>query len=455
MTLTAHGIAELRARVAGPVLLPGDEGFADEVSGFNAAHQHAPDVAIAVTSDGDVQEAVRFAAEHGLPVRIQSTGHGSLRPILGGMLISTTRLRELSIDPESRLATIGAGVCWQEVLDRAAEHGLTAITGSSPTVGAVGLCLGGGIGPLGRSHGYSSDYVRGFTVVTADGERVEANAGEHSELFWALRGGKVGLGVVTRMTLELVPLASVCAGALYFDTPYIEQVLRGWIDWTATAPAEVTTSVAIMNLPDMEMLPPPLRGRHTICLRFAYPGDAAEGARLAEPLRALAPALLDSIDTLPTAAVGAIHSDPPGPLPVWDTGRLLHSVDQDFATAVLDRVGPGSRLPLLLTEIRHWGGALKTDVAGGSATGGRLCDFTFYIVGAPAPQLFETVLPAVAAELFAAVEPWVSEHSYVNFLGCHDADEAILNAWPPGIRERLTAARQHYDPAGLFAYGAA
>src|SRR5690606_19123007 len=147
---------------------------------------------------------------------------------------------------------IGAGVRWRAVQAAAAAHGLTGITGSSTSVGAIGFTLGGGLGPLARSHGFSSDYVRGFEVVTGTGELVTANADENPELFWALRGGKVGLGVVTTMQLQLVPLATVYAGALYFAEQHIEAALRGWIDWMPTAPDDVTTSISILNLPDLE-----------------------------------------------------------------------------------------------------------------------------------------------------------------------------------------------------------
>lgn len=101
------------------------------------------------------------------------------------------------------------------------------MVGSSVTVGAVGYTLGGGIGPLIRSHGFSSDWVRGLRVVTASGEIVTADSESNPDLFWALRGGKGRLGVVTEMTLELVPLPELYAGGLYFEGgDHIETALR-------------------------------------------------------------------------------------------------------------------------------------------------------------------------------------------------------------------------------------
>ncbi|CPU61794.1 FAD linked oxidase domain-containing protein [Mycobacteroides abscessus] len=150
--------------------------------------------------------------------------------------------------------------------------------------------------------------MRGFRVVLADGSVVEAGPDTEPDLFWALRGGKGGLGVVTRLDLELVPLRTLYAGSLTFDAPHVEDVLRGWAAWTATAPDDVTTSVAVLALPDLPFVPEHLRGRTVLALRFAYPGDPAEGERLAAPLRALAPALADTVGELPVTAVATIHA---------------------------------------------------------------------------------------------------------------------------------------------------
>lgn len=107
------------------------------------------------------------------------------------------------------------------------------------------------------------------------------------------------------MRIELVSLPMIFAGAIVYDAPHIEAVLRGWIDWTVSAPADVTTSVAMIHFPPFEEVPEPIRGHHGIALRFAYPGPVAEGERLVAPLRALAPALMDTVGELPTSMMGS------------------------------------------------------------------------------------------------------------------------------------------------------
>ena len=442
----------LRDRVSGPVLTPDDPGFAEEVAGFNVAVTDRPDIVVGVTSADDVREAVRFASDERMPVRVRATGHGAHHPISDGMLLNTKRLNDVTVDAQSRMASIGAGAQWHEVQAVASPLGLSAIPGSSMTVGAVGYTLGGGLGPLARSHGFTSDHVRGFEVVTAGGDLVNASSTSHPELFWALRGGKGGLGVVTSMQIELVELATIYAGSLFFAEEYIERVLRGWVAWTRSADDGVTTSAAIVNFPDFESVPPPLRGQRALSLRFAYPGDPVDGARLAEPLRALAPTIVDAVGPLPTANLGQIHNDPEEPGPIWYRGMLVDAIDDDFVTELLSRVGAGTSAPLVVSEVRHLGCATRTDVAGGSAVGGRASDFTLGFIGAPNPGLFDHVLPAFADELTAALSPWVSTETTVNFAPDAATMDELARAWPREIHERLQAARALYDPHSLFTY---
>ncbi len=452
--IDTDSLARLRDSVAGTVFVRGDAGLAAEVAGFNTAIVHDPDVVVAVTSENDVSAAVQFAADNDLRVRVQATGHGGGLPITDGVLISTRALDDITIDPETRLATIGAGVRWAPVVEAGAEFGLTPITGSSPHVGAIGYTLGGGLGPLSRSHGFTSDWVRGFRVVTADGEVLTANDTTHSDLFWALRGGKGGLGVVTSMTIELVPMRTLYAGSLIFEGVEIEPALRTWVEWAQSAPESVTSSFAFIDVPDVEFAPPPLRGTFVLSIRFAFPGDPAEGARLAAPLREAARVSLDLLGEIPTTAVGTIHNDPVEGGPDWIRGLMLDSIDQDLADDLLRLAGPGSGTPFVAVEVRQLGGATHRDAKDGTAVGGRDARFTMGLIALD-PSTFAERAPERAAAIFDAVGGRRSEITNVNWSrGLIDAAE-FTTTWPPAVFDRLAAARTKYDPSGVFAFGPA
>jgi len=444
-----QAIEELKARVDGNVYLPGDAGYEPEIAGFNTSVVHAPEIVVAAESAQDVATAIRYASANGLKITVQATGHGACKPIRDGVLVSTKRLTHVSVDPETRIATIAGGAQWASVLEAGAPHGLAPITGSSATVGAVGYLLGGGLGPLARSHGFSADYIQGFTVVTGQGEIVEASREAHADLFWALRGGKKGLGIVTEVRLRLAELSMLYGGALLFGEDHMETALRHWTDWTKTAHPQVTSSVAMVNFPPFEFIPEPLRGRRILAMRFAYPGDLEEGARLAQPLRDCAPVYMDLLGALPASQVGRIHSDPENPAPMWVTGMLLKDADQDLASTVLGQVGPGTQSPFMVAEIRHVGGASACDTEDGSAVGGRCARYTLVYVSMAQP-LFADVLPGIADGYRAAVAQWIADETNINFVGEHRTEECIATAWPANTAKRLDEVRRKYDASEVF-----
>jgi len=437
--------------VSGPVHAPGDPGYAPELAGFNLAVQHSPELVVGAADAADVLQAVRFARERGMRVAVQSTGHGAHDAVTSGLLVTTRRLDAVDVDPGTRTATVGAGARWAAVIAAAAEHGLAPVTGSSDNVGVVGYLLGGGLGPLARSHGFSSDYLTSLSVVTGEGEAREASEQEHPDLFWALRGGKSGLGVVTGVRLRLVELGTLYAGSLFFAEEHIETAMRTWADWTATADPSVTTSVAIIRFPPLDVVPAPFRGRRLLSLRFAYPGAAEDGARLAAPLRAAAPVHLDALAEIPAGAMASIHNDPSEPAPSWVTGTMLTQVDQELVTALLGHVGAGTDAPFVATELRHLGEATHRDVPGGSAVGGRGGAFTLGVVSLPDPALFGSTTPAAAAALARDLKPWIAAETTINFAGLPRPGEEPVSAWPPATAARLAEVRRRYDPDALFA----
>jgi hypothetical protein len=450
--LESSAVARLRDSITGTVYLRGEEGLATEVACFNTAIRHDPDIVVAATSEGDVAEAVRFARATGLPVRVQATGHGAESPISGGMIVSTRGLDGLSIDAEAGLARIGAGVRWAPVIVAAAEHGLAPVTGSSTSVGAVGYTLGGGIGPLARRYGFTADWVRGFRVVTADGAIQTADAGTNAELFWALRGGKGGLAIVTEMTLELVPLRTLYGGSVFFEGGAIEPALRAWVDWSTELPDEATTSVVLLSIPDVDGPPPPLRGRTVLSVRFAYPGDAIEGESLFAPIRSAAPVYLDFVAEMPTTAIASIHNDPEEGAPSWIRGYMLDSFDQDAVDALLELAGPGSGSPFLAVELRQLGGATARDPEDGTSVGGRDSAFTLSLLAAN-PATFAEAAPDRARAIANALQDQISSVTNVNLAGDIADRAAFEKVWPPAVFERLEAARREWDPERVFAFG--
>ena len=439
----------LRAAVRGDVAGPDDQGYALALP-WNRAVGVRPRAVVAASGPDDVAAAIRVAGEHGLRVVPQRTGHGAVAVGDDVLLVHTGRLDEVAIDPDARLARVGAGATWQQVLDAAAPHGLTAIAGSAPHVGVAGYLTGGGIGPLVRSHGLSSDHVRSMTVATGDGELRRAAADEHPDLLWGLRGGKAALGVVVELELELHPIAVLHGGALFFAGEDAAAVLHAWRAWAAGLPDHATTSVALLQLPAIPGVPEPLAGRPTVAVRFASTADDETCAALVAPIRAAAPVLLDALGPLPSAALGAIHADPVEPMPVHDGGALLTGLPEAAVDALLTHAGPGSGSPQTIVELRQLGGALVDGPD--CAFDHRVAPFALLRAGIAAPPLGGEVRRHGAA-LEQALAPWIGPGLPPNFAAGDDPDRAT-RCWTPATRRRLHELAARYDPAGTLAAGA-
>jgi FAD/FMN-containing dehydrogenase len=443
--------ADLSRAISGPVLVPADPGLAAEIAPFNVAHTPTPAVVVGATCTEDVAAAVRWAGRAGRTVAVQATGHGLTGSMDGSVLITTSRMNEVSVDPATRTARVGAGARWRQVIDAAAPHGLAPLNGSSSGVGVVGYTLGGGLGPMGRAHGFAADHVRRATLVTADGAIRSVDPGSDPELFWAIRGGKGSFGIVTELEFGLVPVTTLYGGGIFFPGAAAAAVLHAWRTWTATVPETTTSSVAVLRMPPDPALPEPLRGQTVVHLRVAHIGTADEGSRLLAPMRAAAPALIDTVAEMPYAAVDAIHMDPTTPMPSYDRGATLRELPAEAVDALLGAAGPGVEVPLIMVELRHLGGALSRPAEVPNAVTGRDAAFSAWVLGPMAGPVAE-VVPVVAGSVIEALSPWAARGSLLNFaggMGAHD----VGGLWSVDDRQRLVDLKHRLDPEGMFVHG--
>lgn len=452
--MTAHETTQdvvltaLTQGVTCPVRAGTDPGA--RLSGMNVAVEHHPDYVVHATSAADVQAAVRTAKRFGLPVTAFSTGHGFARGIDGGIAIATSGLTGVDVDEPSRTVRIAAGSRWKDVLAVVTPLGLAPVTGSSPDVGAVGFLLGGGIGPLAREVGFGSNYLVAADVVTGDGELLHVDEEHHPEILRALRGGKWGLGVVTSVTVRLLNLETVTGGNFFALGDDAATLFRAYADWVATAPSDITTSIALLRLPPLEILPEPLRGQYVANVRVASTRSLAEVAEAIAPLRTAVPIMMDSIAEIPYAAIGGVHADPTDPMPFLDGSTLLHTFEPQTAEALLAVAGPQSSAPLMMTEIRHLGGALADGTHGQDSVTGRDAAFALFTIGLPVPELFEDAVPAAIQSLLAAAQPWSLGRTQANFAGAF-SETAPVDLWSPADQAHLATVRREIDPDGRFA----
>ncbi|NES15082.1 MULTISPECIES: FAD-binding oxidoreductase [Micromonospora] len=434
--------------ISGPIHRPGDAGYDTHRAGYNRVIEHKPALVVEAADADDVAAAVRLAAAEERPVAVQATGHGPAVPADDAVLVHTGRMAGVRVDPTARTARVAAGARWRDVLAVAVPHGLAPLNGSSPVVGVVGYTTGGGVGMLGRRYGFAADHVRAIDLVTADGRLRRLTATEEPDLFWAVRGGKGNFGVVTALEIDLFPVTRLYGGGLYFGAEAVPDALRAYAEWTRTVPDEMTSSVLMVLVPDIEAAPAPLRGRYVMHLRIAWCGAPEEGERLVAPLRAAAPALMDTLGVLPYERVGSIHHEPTDPAASYGRNVTLRALEPDTVAALLAAAGPDAGAPYAI-ELRHLGGAYGRPPAVPNAVGGRDAAFSLSSMSfADGADL--AALRAAHEGLHERLRPWLAP-GLVNFLGVHDATgPTVRAAFGPERYERLVDVKTEYDPANLF-----
>jgi len=433
--------------LAGRIATPDDSDWDQARLAWNLVADQQPTAVVFAEDAGDVAATVRFAAENDLKVAAQGTGHGAapLAPLDGTILLKTERMRGIEVDADARTARVEAGVLVLELSEAAGEHGLSSMPGSSPDVGVTGYTLGGGLSWLGRRYGFACNRVAAIELVTAEGEPRTVDAGNDADLFWALRGGGGGYAAITALHLALLPIDEIYAGALVFPAEVGADAVRAYRDWAAGLPDEVTSVVRFITPPPIPDVPEPIRGRPLLTIDAACIGGQAEGEATIAPLREIGETIMDTFAWMPAAGLCRIHMDPENPVPGIGEGRTVRELDDDAIDAFVSIAGPDSGSPLLLSELRHLGGALGRPDENGGALSHLDAGFAMYGVGMPmTPELGEAI-PAHLARIEQTMRPWRADGSYYNFVeGPCDVD-AIL---PPDVCARLGEVKRKWDPEG-------
>ncbi|MEU4667191.1 FAD-binding oxidoreductase [Amycolatopsis sp. NPDC023774] len=437
-SLTPAEVAGLARRLTGPVVLPGDAGFEAECATFNLATPMRPAVAIGATTVADVREAVRFAADRALPIAVLATGHQVVNRARGAVLVTLSRMDAVEVDPVAGIARVQGGARWSQVTEQAGESGLAGVSAASPTVGVVGYHLGGGHSPiLGRTHGYAADHVRALRVVTADGAVREVTAGGEPELFWGLRGGKGNFGVVTSMEFSLFPVRCFHGGGLFFAGEYASTVLHAWREWVTALPREMSSSIAFRRRSPL--------ADFAVHVRFSSLGSPAEADAVLAPLRALAPAVRDTVAETAYRDGHRLHLDPLAPVGWLERSAALRSFPAEAADALLAAAGPGSGTEPGFVEVRALGGALADEPAVPNAVSGRGAPWALVASGGQ----------EAGAQLDALVEtlaPWSQDERNANLLAAGQATTPaeVRAAYGPARYERLAQLKRRHDPQNLF-----
>lgn len=437
----------------GVVVTPDDPGYDEARAVWNGAIDRRPRYIARCGSTDDVAAALRFAREADLPISVRAGGHGVAGTAVcdDGVVIDLGAMKRVAVDPARGTATVQPGVLWGE-LDAATQAlGLATTGGIVSHTGISGLTLGGGIGWLMRRHGLAVDNLLATEVVTAEGGTLTASVTEEPELFWGLRGGGPGLGVVTSFTFRLHPIErEVLAGPVVWALEDAPEILAAYREFVASAPREVATIVTLRRVPDDPHLPVELHGR-PVCLvgmlALAPPGTAE---RLLAPLRGFGRPLLDRVRYRPyTNLQSSIDATVPHGWHYYWKATGVPTLTDGAIDALVDHL-PRARSRRSFAVMFHLGGQVGDVDPPSTAYTRRHLEHELVVnaVWLPDEPLGDDET-AWARGYLDALAPH-GEGAYLNFLDRDDRARAP-DAFDPDAFQRLTDLRRRFDPEGVLA----
>ncbi len=450
--LAPDSLESLRRDLKGQLLLPGDPGYDDARSIWNAMIDRRPALIARCLGVTDVLAAVKFARERRLALSIKGGGHNiaGLAVSDGSMMLDLSLMRGVWVDPKTRIARAQAGCLLGDVDRETQLHGLAAVLGFVSNTGIAGLTLGGGFGYMTRRYGWTSDNTLAMEIVTADGRLLRASEDENSDLFWGLRGGGGNFGVVTGFEYKLYPVGpEVMAGAIAWPASEAPAVLKMFRTLTLQAPPELTCVAALRVAPPAPWLSKDIHGKPIVALFVTHTGSLQEGEKLVAPIKKFGDPVGDVLQKRPYITQQALldATQPKGRRYYWKS-EYLPKVEEGLLADLIRHseriVSPHSALILFPID-----GALSRLPEDHSAVGNRGAATVLNITAAWEKAADDKANIEWARTAWQDLRRYSTGGTYINFQTEDEADDRIHAAYGANY-EQLVKIKTKWDPGNLF-----
>ena len=450
--LKKDAIESIKMSLKGPVILPGEDGYDQSRSVWNAMIDRRPAFVVRCLGVADVIACVRFARSHNLLLCIKSGGHNiaGLAAADGALMVDMSLMRGVWVDNHRRIAHAQAGCLLGDVDRETQVHGLATVLGFVSQTGIAGLTLGGGFGYLTRRFGYTVDNVVGMNVVTADGKLIRADTQENPDLFWGLRGGGWNFGVVTGIDFNVYPVGpEIVGGAVAWPASEAEGVLEFYRTFTEIAPLELTLVLIMRPAPSAPWLPKDMHGKPIVVMLACYSGRPEEGEIIVAPIKLFGKPIGDVLVRRPYTQMQSLldATQPKGRRYYWKS-EYLPRIDTALCKKVMQHAAK-IKSPFSAVILFQLAGALNQIKEEASAAGNRDARYILNIAGSWEKVDDDRVNIEWAREAWTDMRPFSTGGTYINFLTEDEGPERIEAAIGKGLK-RLAEVKTKWDPENVF-----
>ena len=441
---------DLEAQLRGLLIREGDAAYDEARKVYNAMIDKKPALIAMCADVTDVMRAVDFASRPGLELAVRGGGHhgGGLSLCEGGLVINLSLMNGVRVDPEARTVRVEGGATWGKVDHATHAFGLAVPSGIILTTGVGGLTLGGGLGNLTRTHGLTIDNLLAVDAVLADGSFVTADAEQHPDLFWAVRGGGGNFGVVTSFLFRAHPVSTVVAGPTLWALDHAKEVLRWYREFIVRAPETLNGFFAFLSVPPGPTFPEALHLKKMCGVVWNYVGPLERAEEVFAPIKAFGPPALYGVQETPfpalQSAFDAIY--PPGHQWYWRADFVRELSDE----AIDKHLEHALRMPTPQSTMHLYpiDGAAQRVGKEDTPWSYRDANWAEVIVGVdPDPAKAQTIKDWTVA-YWEALHPFSAGGAYVNMM-MDEGQERVRAAYRDNYA-RLAKVKARYDPDNRF-----
>jgi hypothetical protein len=446
-------INEFRSNIRGKVLIEGEEGYEKARKIWNGIIDKKPAIIVQCKGVADVIRSVNYARIHQLRTSVRSGGHNVAGGALndGGIVIDLSDMRSVHVDPINRVARVEGGVRLGDIDHETQIFGLATPTGLVTETGIAGLTLRGGFGHLTRRFGLTSDNLLSVDIVTATGELIKANSEENSDLFWAIRGGGMNLGIVVSFEFKLHNVGpEVLFIMKLFPAEKGKEALRFLRDYIKKAPEELGLIGFYGTMPDNQEIEAKVRGKRIFVFYGCYTGPKSKRNDILNNLKKFGEPLADYSGIMEfVKAQSALDEDYPDGIRYYWKSLYLNELT-DEAIDLIHKWGTNRPSELSTIDIWFVGGAMKRIDSHETAFNKRDANYMLGIEANWTKATNDTTNIEWARNTWKNINQFSDGGLYFNFAGFEEDTKQLLKDSYGDNYKRLISIKKKYDPLNMF-----